>query len=111
MAVQIQFYLDENVPLAIAEQLRRRGITAITTHDLGLLGESDQNHLYRANQEGWVLCTHDADFIDMAMAGEPHTGIIFGQQHQHNIGDWVRFLELVAAIYAPEDMINRVEYI
>ncbi len=111
MAVKIQFYLDENVPVAVAEQLRRRGITAITARDLDLLGESDHNHLRRAHQKGWVFCTHDADFIDMAMAGEPHTGIIFGQQHQHGIGDWVRFLELIAAVYTPTEMINRIEYI
>ena len=111
MATRIQFYLDENVPLAVAEQLQRRGLTAITVRDSGLLGGDDHNHLRRAYQEGWVLCTHDADFIDMAMAGEPHAGIVFGQQHQHGVGDWVRFLDLVAAVYTPQEMMNHIEYI
>ena len=111
MATKIQFYLDENVPLAVADQLQRRGVTAVTVRDLGLLGDSDPNHLRRANREGWVFCTHDTDFVDMAMAGELHVGIVFGQQHRHGIGDWVRFLALIAAVYTPEDMYNRIEYV
>ena len=47
----------------------------------------------------------------MALNGEPHMGIIFGQQHQHGIGEWVHSLELVAAVYSLEDMINRIEYV
>lgn len=60
---------------------------------------------------GYVLCTHDADSIDIAASGETHTGIVFGQQHQHGIGDWVRFLELLAAFYQPDEMHDRIEYL
>lgn len=111
MADKIRFYLDENVPVAVAVQLQRRGITAVTVRDLDLLGDSDPNHLRRASAAGYVFCTHDADFAELAVAGERHAGIVFGQQHKHGIGDWVRFLALLCAVYEPEDMINRIEYL
>ncbi len=111
MAGTIRFYLDENVPVAVAEQLRRRGIEAVTARDQGRLGDSDANHLRRAAAMGYVFCTHDADYVEMAVLGVEHPGIVFGQQHKHGIGDWIRFLELIAAAYEPWEMRDRVEYI
>jgi hypothetical protein len=111
LAANIHFYLDENVPVAVASQLRRRHIEVVTARDLGALGDSDENHLERAISMGAVFCTHDADFMDMAAQGISHTGIVFGQQHKHGIGDWVRFLELIHAVLEADDMINQVEYL
>jgi hypothetical protein len=34
----IRFYLDENMPVEIAAQLRARGIDVVTVRDPGLLG-------------------------------------------------------------------------
>ena len=65
----------------------------------------------RASEMGRVFCTHDADLIELAIAGEEHAGIVFGQQHKHAVGDWVRFLELLAAVYEPGEMHNRIEYL
>lgn len=111
MAVGIRFYLDENVPIAVATQLKRRNIEAVTVRDLDLLGDSDINHLHRATQMEYVLCTHDVDYVELAASGVEHTGIVFGQQQWHGIGDWVRFLELVHAVYEPDEMRNRIEYL
>ncbi len=111
MAQRIRFYLDENLPVAVAAQLQRRGIEAVTVRDLGFLGDSDSNHLARATRLGYVLCTNDADYVNLDAANAEHGGIIFGQQHKHGIGDWVRFLELLASVLEPEDMQNRVEYL
>ncbi len=111
LALRIRFYLDENLPVAVATQLQRRGIAAMTVRDLGFLGDSDANHLARATRLGYVLCTNDADYVDLAAAGHEHAGIVFGQQHKHGVGDWVRFLDLLAAILDPEEMLNRVEYL
>jgi hypothetical protein len=111
LAARIRFYLDENLPIAIAEQLQRRGIEAATVRDLGLLGQSDVDHFALARQEGWVLCTHDADYLDLAQTGLEHAGLIFGQQHKHGVGHWVNFLELVHSVYSSEEMQNRIEYV
>ncbi len=111
MAAKIGFYLDENVPVAIATQLRRRGIEAVTTRELARLGDSDINHLKRATSMNFVLCTHDPDFVELAASGIEHAGVVLGQQHIHSIGDWVRFLELICAALEPDEMRNRVEYL
>ena len=111
MAGKIRFYLDENVPIAVAAQLQRRDIEVVTARSLGVLGDNDLSHLHRATTLGYVLCTHDSDYIELAVSGVTHTGIVFGQQHRHSIGDWVRFLELVHSFYEPTEMHNHIEYI
>jgi len=111
LAAPLRFYLDENVLLVIAVQLRRRGIEVVTVRDLQLLGDSDLNHLQRATANGYALCTHDVDYLDLAAQGVEHAGIVFGQQHRHGVGDWVRFLELLCVVYAADEMRNRIEYV
>ena len=107
----VRFYLDENVQTAIADQLKRRGIEVVTVRDLGTLGDDDLSHLARATRMDYVLCTHDSDYVDLATDGIEHSGIVFGQQHKHSIGDWVKFLELVHGVYELDDMRNLVEYL
>lgn len=111
MAEQLRFYLDENLPVEIARQLRLRGIDVVTARDLGLLGGGDVEHLSRARAMGYVLCTHDADFLDLAASGVEHHGIVFGQQDIHYIGDWINWLALMHAIYTPDEMTNRIEFL
>ncbi|MCE7947039.1 MAG: hypothetical protein DYG88_06390 [Chloroflexi bacterium CFX4] len=64
----LHFYLDENMPVVIADQLRQRGIEAVTVRELGRLGDSDDSHLQRAANMGCVLCTFDTDFVVLAAA-------------------------------------------
>jgi len=103
--------LDENLSPRIAVQLRRRGIDAVTVHDLDVAGDTDENHLARATRLQRVLVTADVDFLVMAAAGQQHLGIVFGEQTTHKIGDWVKALDLLCAVYAPEEMANHIEYI
>ena len=111
MAVAIRLYLDENLSPRIAEQLRRRGVDVVTVHDLAAAGDTDENHLERATRLERVLVTADVDFLAMAATGQHHLGIVFGEQATHRIGDWVNALDLLCAVYTPEDMANHVEYI
>ena len=111
MATKLRFYLDENVPVEVAKQLRTRGIEVVTVRDLGLLGTADTVHLARAAAEESVLCTYDSDYLQMAAAGIEHSGIVFGQQDVHYIGDWVRYLSLLQAVYTADEMRNRIEFL
>ena len=111
MTDRLKFYLDENVQIVIAEQLKRRDIGAVTAHDLDALGDTDESHLARATEKGYVFCTHDADFVAMASVGTEHGGIVFGQQDQHGIGDWVRGLVRLHTTKSAEEMRNHVEYL
>jgi hypothetical protein len=108
---RIRFYLDENAPVAVAAQLARLDIEAVTGRDLGLRGESDINHPQRATRLGCGFCAHDADFVEMATTGIAHTGVIFGQQHRRGVASWVKFLELIYKVCTAEAMRDRVEYV
>lgn len=110
MAAAITLYLDENLSPRIAEQWQLRGVEAVSVRDLGFLGDVDANHLERATTMGRVLVTMDTDFLRLAAAGKPHAGIVFGQQQDHTLGDWVKNLETLCFVYTPEDMLNHVEY-
>ena len=111
MASSVRLYLDENLNPAITEQLRIRGIDALCVRDLGAFGESDPKQLQRAIDMGRVIVTTDIDFLRIASETTEHTGIIFGEQRPHSIGDWVNALELICFVYTAEDMLNRVEYL
>lgn len=78
MAASPRFYLDENLQVAIAEQLKRKNIVAVTARDFGTLSDSDINHLKRATAMGYVLCTYDTDYIQLVTEGVEHTGIVIG---------------------------------
>jgi hypothetical protein len=107
----LRFYLDENLQVAIAEQLKQRGIEAVTVRDLGQLGDEDDSHLHRASAMGCVLCTYDTDYVELATSGKEHAGIIIGQPEKHWIGEWVKGLTLYHAVYTAEEMYNRLDYL
>lgn len=111
MAAAIRLYLDECLTPKIAIQVRKLGIDIVSVHELALTGDSDPNHLARATEMSRVLVTADDDFLTIAASGVPHAGIIHGEQSTLSIGDWVRALELICAVYEPEDMLNHVEYL
>ena len=109
---RLQFYLDELMPVAIAEQLNNRQIDTITVRDLLLQGYSDIHHFRLANELGRVLCTLDDDYFDFIKDGSSHSGIVFGaRKDRREIGTWVRFLIWMYETYTPQDMRNRVEYL
>jgi hypothetical protein len=108
---EIRLYFDESVQVAVAEQMRDRGFDAVTVRDLGLLGDTDINHLQHASETGRVLCTFDYDFLRLHAEGVPHAGIIIAQHFETTIGDWVRALELICGAMTAEEMRNHVEYL
>ena len=105
--IQIRFYIDENLSPEIVKQLRMHGIDVIR----GPLGADDPRHLERATGMGRVLCTSDDDFIKLAAQGIEHAGIIWGEQADHSIGDWVKYLQLVYAVQSADEMVNSINYV
>jgi predicted nuclease of predicted toxin-antitoxin system len=107
----IRLYFDENVQVAVAEQMQARGIDAVTARDLNLLGENDANHLQLAASMGRTICTHDYDFLRLHAEGVQHAGIIIAPQSTTTVGDWVRALELICSLMTADEMENHVEYL
>ena len=106
-----RFYLDENMPIELARQLRRRGIDAITVRDLDKLGDDDLSHLRRAAEQGRILCTYDKDYTRLAKQGVEHKGIVFISGKRRAIGVLVKCLEQMYLDYTSDGMQNKVEYL
>lgn len=105
------FHLDEQIPPALAEALRNRGIDVSTTTDAGLQGTADREQLAFSVSSGRVVITQDVDFLRLHSEGVPHAGIVFWRQQTRTIGEVLRRLVLLHAAMAPDEMKNRVEYL
>ena len=76
-----RLYFDEDVLPELSRILRARGEDALSAHDVGRLGLSDDAQLQYAAEAGRTLVTSNAaDFLRLAREwsglGRPHAGII-----------------------------------
>lgn len=62
-SVSVGLYMDEHVPSAITEGLRRRGVDVITVQDDGMDGSDDDVILDCTTWLGRVIFTRDQDFL------------------------------------------------
>jgi predicted nuclease of predicted toxin-antitoxin system len=111
MARTIRFHLDEHVPHAVADGLRRLGIDVTTTTDAGLLGTGDADQIAYGVAQTRVIFTHDDDLLRLAAAGAPHAGLAYCHQTARSLGQIIRGLELIWEVYEPGEMRNRVEFL
>lgn len=102
--------MDEHVPRAVTEGLRRRGVDVVTVQELGLQTAGDNQHLERAAQEGRVVFTQDTDFLRLHAAGVPHRGIVYAPQ-QTPVPHILRSLMLIHDVLTPEEMVRHVEFL
>ena len=93
MSNKIKFYLDENMPKAVATELRRLGIDVTTTPDKALIGRVDMDQQAFANQEERVLVTRDDDFLKIASQHFEHFGIVYFRQHRYDLGTMIKALK------------------
>jgi predicted nuclease of predicted toxin-antitoxin system len=110
----IELYLDEDVNVLVAELLRARGFTAITTREAGQLRNSDAEQLAYAVSQRKTFLTHNrADFEALAKecfaAGKTHYGIIIAVRHpaQEIVRRLLRLLNQVTA----DEMQDQLRYI
>jgi predicted nuclease of predicted toxin-antitoxin system len=107
----VKFYLDEHIPRAVVEGLRRRGIDVLTIQDAGRVGDPDWKQLAFAAMKRRVLVTFDDDFLALDAAGAPHSGIVFSQAGRRSIGELIESLVLIANVIEPEEMRNHIEFL
>ncbi|MBE2270243.1 MAG: DUF5615 family PIN-like protein [Anaerolinea sp.] len=106
-----RFYIDENIEPELETQLRRYGIEAVSARSLEKLGDTDPNHLQRATEMGYILCTQDQDFLRMHAEGAIHCGLIFASAYGAHIGGWVRQLRRLYEQETAESLSGIVTYI
>ena len=85
----MQFKIDENLPIEIAELLSDAGYDAKTVNDQQLQGAKDPVLINTCSSEGRVLVTLDIDFSNIrAYPPEDYPGIIVmrvGSQAKRNL--------------------------
>lgn len=111
----LALYLDHHVPCAIANGLRARAVDILTCQEDGTTTLDDDSLLDRALALGRVVFTEDEDFLAIVhrrlQAGLEFAGVAYAHQLGISIGQAVRDLELLAKVFDPDDMRNRVEYL
>lgn len=110
MRKDLQFYMDENVPLAVEKGLRLRGVNVLTTQETGMRQASDKEQLLFAHRHGRVLITQDDDFLRLHAAGMEHAGIVYAHQ-QTSIGRIIQGILLIYQVLDTNDMRNHVEFL
>ena len=101
------------MPVAIRDQLRRRGVDVLTAQEDDSALLSDEELLQRATHLGRLLFTQDIRFKALAdryqAEGQAFAGLVFGHQLRGSVGQYVRDLELIALATDPSDWVNRTE--
>jgi hypothetical protein len=77
----VRFYLDEDISPRVAEILRRRGIEAVSVHEIDMVGASDEDQLADAVSRGAAIVTRNRDdFIALTIRAfqnsSPHYGLV-----------------------------------
>jgi hypothetical protein len=115
--VRIRLYLDEDaMDSDLTESLRSRGIDVTTVRDEHKQGDSDEQQLLHASQEGRVLYSFNTrDFMILHTRtleqGLSHAGIILVAKRRFSIGEQMRRLVRLIDTLSAEDMQNRVEFL
>ena len=111
----IRLYMDHNVPRAISDGLRARGVDVITSFEDGTNELDDPVLLDRAAELGRVLFTRDYNLLQEATARQRNeilfSGVIYAHQLRVSIGVCIRDLEIIAKVGEPEDLKNSIEYL
>jgi hypothetical protein len=83
--MKVRLFLDEDIHLALAGALRKRGYDAIHAAELRRFGMADKEQLEFATREGRCLLTFNVgDFVQLhnewIESGREHAGIIVSKQ-------------------------------
>jgi predicted nuclease of predicted toxin-antitoxin system len=113
--VSVKLYMDVHIPRAITNGLRRRGVDVLTAQEDGGDRLEDPDLLDRASGHGRVLFSQDDDLLREAaqrqQKGIHFAGVVYVHQEKLPAGKIIDDLELIAKVYEPEDMTDRVEYL
>jgi hypothetical protein len=110
----LTFLMNHHIHSAITQGLRLRGVDILTAFEDGSNQFTDPDLLDRAKALSRVLFSQDADLLQEAVrrqrAAEDFAGLVYSRQRLAS-GTCIKDLELIAAVYSLEDMMNRIEYL
>lgn len=110
----IELYLDEDVDILVAQLLRARGFSALTTQEAGRKGKTDAEQLAFARNQKLTLLTHNrVDFERLAKEyfeeGKTHYGIIIAVRRP--TPELVKRLLVILNHVTADEMVNQLRYI
>jgi len=110
----IRLYLDEDVHHLIAQALRLRGRTTLTTLEAGRQGSTDTEQLQFAITGGYAMLTYNvADFprlhYELIRNGEHHAGIIVATQDDPAAN--ARTLLKLVSVFSAEDLADQLVFL
>ena len=107
--------MDVHAKRAVTVGLRRRGVDVLTAQEDGTTRLDDSDLLDHATSLGRVLFSQDDDLLREAtkrqQSSTPFAGVAYAHQLSITVGQTIHDLELIAKIFEPEDIENRVEYL
>jgi predicted nuclease of predicted toxin-antitoxin system len=111
----LAFYMDHNVPSAITDGLRLRGVDVITAYEDAAHELDDTILLDRAFAMQRIVFTRDRDFLiegtRRQRSGVPFYGIIYAHQQDVSIGVCIEQLELIAKVGQLKDVLDVVTFL
>ncbi len=110
----IATYLDTDIAVALAEQLRHNGFDAISARELGQHEWSDAEHLaYAVSQERAIVTRNRDDFLRLYdeywQAGKTHYGVIIVTHLE--VGELLRRMLTLLDSVTADEMMNTVRYL
>lgn len=77
----MKFYLDEDISPKVAHLLRKHGVDAVSAHDIGMAGASDEDQFAEAVARKAAFVTRNRDdFIALTVQSfgsfKPHYGLV-----------------------------------
>jgi hypothetical protein len=111
VAEPIRFFMDQHIPAAVSQGVRRHGVDVLTAQEAGRCGASDADQLAFATAAGRVLVTFDSDFLGLHQSGVSHAGIAWCPEQKYGVGQLIQALLLVHGVLDADAMRNHVEYL
>ena len=106
----IRFLVDVHVHRAITEGLRIRGVEVLTCQEANLAVSRDEEIVQFAMEQGWVIFSQDADFLQICSQKFPHKGLVYSHK-RNGIGQIIQGLLLISEVLSPSDMEDHIEFI
>ena len=119
MAEGLGFFIDEDLPPAIADILRARGLQALSVIGEARQGLADEEQLHFATTHHLVLVTANiADYVELARQwaanGREHPGLVFvltKRFPRRDAGAIARALQALATQETPAQMHNSARFL
>jgi hypothetical protein len=115
--MKVRLYVDEDaMDSDLVSALILRGIDTITVRDKQTQGQTDEQQLRFAAEQGRAIYTfNQKDFMALhsrfLQQGLSHAGIIVAPQGRYSVGEQMRRLVHLVDTVTTEEMTDRVEFL